>query len=66
MDWLEPFFAEHRLVFELLLASAPEAAALALEAHLTSAERKQYLRLAELQAHRPRVPPYLTPIAEKP
>ena len=34
MPSAEPFFAEHRLVFELLLASAPEAAALALEAHL--------------------------------
>ena len=65
MPSAEPFFAEHRLVFELLLAGAPEAAALALEAHLKSAERKQYLRLAELQVHRPLVPPYLAPIAEK-
>jgi len=55
----EPFLAEHRLVFELLLGGAPEAAALALEAHLKSAERKQHSRLAELQSHRPLVPPYL-------
>jgi DNA-binding GntR family transcriptional regulator len=61
----EPFFAEHRLVFELLLGGAPEAAALALEAHLKSAERKQHRRLAELQGHRPLVPPYLAPVDRK-
>jgi hypothetical protein len=49
-----------------LLGGAPEAAALALEAHLTSAERKQHLRLTELQAHRPSIPPYLVPVAAKP
>ena len=32
---------------------------------LSSAERKQYQRLTELQVHRPLVPPYLAPIAEK-
>jgi DNA-binding GntR family transcriptional regulator len=57
----EPFFAEHRLVFELLLGGAPDAAALALDAHLRSAERKQQRRLAELQMHHPLVPPYLIP-----
>jgi DNA-binding GntR family transcriptional regulator len=55
----EPFFAEHRLVVELLLNGAPEAAAVALEAHLKSAERKQLARLSELRAHSPLVPPYL-------
>jgi len=61
----EPFFSEHRLVFELLLSGAPEAAGLALEAHLKSAERKQQHRLVELQAHSPLVPPYLVPIVTK-
>ena len=60
----EPFFAEHRLVFELLLNGAPEAAALALEAHLRSAVRKQHLRLIELRAHRPVAPPYLVAAAK--
>jgi DNA-binding GntR family transcriptional regulator len=60
----EPFFAEHRLVFELLLGDAPEAAALALEAHLNSAERKQHRRLVELQVHRPLVPPYLVLVSK--
>jgi DNA-binding GntR family transcriptional regulator len=55
----EPFFAEHRLVVELLLNGAPEAAGVALEAHLKSAERKQLARLSELRAHTPVVPPYL-------
>ncbi len=55
----EPFFAEHRLVVELLLNGAPEAAGVALEAHLKSAERKQLARLSELRVHTPVVPPYL-------
>jgi len=55
----EPFFAEHRLVIELLLNGAPEAAAVALEAHLKSAVRKQHLRLAALRKYDPQVPPYL-------
>jgi DNA-binding GntR family transcriptional regulator len=55
----EPFFAEHRLVIELLLNEAPEAAAVALEAHLKSAVRKQHARLSELRAHSPLVLPYL-------
>lgn len=59
MPHSEPFFAEHRLVVELLLNGAFEAAALALEAHLKSAERKQLARLIELKAHTPVVPPYL-------
>lgn len=58
----EPFLAEHRLVVELLLNGAPEGAAVALEAHLKSAERKQHLRLAELGNHAPLVPPYLTAV----
>jgi DNA-binding GntR family transcriptional regulator len=61
----EPFFAEHRLVVELLLNDAAEAAALALEAHLKSAVRKQHLRLAELRKHEPRVPPYLVAISRE-
>ncbi len=63
MPTSEPFFAEHRLVLELLLNGAPEAAALALEAHLRSAVRKQHLN--ELRAHRPVVPPYLAAGARK-
>ena len=65
MPGSEPFFAEHRLVLELLLNGAPEAAALALEAHLRSAVRKQHLRLIELRAHRPVVPPYLVAGAKR-
>jgi DNA-binding GntR family transcriptional regulator len=60
MPALEPFLAEHRLVIELMLNDAPEAAAAALDAHLRSAVRKQYGRLKDLKAHhRPTVPPYL-------
>jgi len=55
----DPFFAEHRMVIELLLNRAPEAAASALFAHLTAAERKLHLRVAALQNHTPIVPPYL-------
>ena len=55
----EPFLAEHRLVVELLLNGAPESAAEALQAHLRSAERKQYVRLAALAKHEPIVLPYL-------
>jgi DNA-binding GntR family transcriptional regulator len=65
MPGSEPFFAEHRLVLELLLNGAPEAAALALEAHLRSAVRKQHLRLIELRAHRPVVPLYLVAGAKR-
>jgi DNA-binding GntR family transcriptional regulator len=60
MPALEPFLAEHRLVIELLLNGAPDAAAVALDAHLRSAVRKQHARLADLRAHhRPSIPPYL-------
>ena len=60
MPALEPFLAEHRLVVELLLNGAPDAAAVALDAHLRSAVRKQHARLTELKArHQPVVPPYL-------
>jgi DNA-binding GntR family transcriptional regulator len=60
MPALEPFLAEHRLVIELLLNDAPDAAGAALDAHLRSAVRKQHGRLKELRAHhRPIVPPYL-------
>lgn len=56
----EPFLAEHRLVFELMLNDSPDAAAVALDAHLRSAVRKQHRRLKDLKAnHRPTVPPYL-------
>jgi DNA-binding GntR family transcriptional regulator len=55
----EPFLAEHRLVFDLLLSEASEAAAQALEAHLQSAARKQLRRLVELRGHSPVVPSYL-------
>jgi len=57
----DPFFAEHRLVTELLLNQAPDAAASALVAHLTAAERKLHLRIAALRTHTPIVPPYLVP-----
>ena len=57
---LEPFLAEHRLVIELMLNDAPEAAAVALDAHLRSAVRKQHGRLKDLKTHhRPTVPAYL-------
>jgi DNA-binding GntR family transcriptional regulator len=60
MPALEPFLVEHRLVIELLLSGAPEAAAVALDAHLRSAARKQQARLKDLKAHhRPTVPRYL-------
>jgi DNA-binding GntR family transcriptional regulator len=60
MPVLEPFLAEHRLVIELMLNDAPDAAGAALDAHLRSAVRKQHGRLKELKAHhRPTVPPYL-------
>ena len=60
MPAAEPFLAEHRLVVELMLNDAPEAAAVALDAHLRSAVRKQHSRLKELKAHhRPTVPPFL-------
>ena len=61
----EPFFAEHRLVVELLINEAPEAAAVALEAHLRSAERKQLARLGALMAHSPLVPLYLVETSSK-
>lgn len=60
MPALEPFLAEHRLVIELILNNAPDAAAVALDAHLRSAARKQQTRLKDLKAHhRPTVPLYL-------
>ena len=60
MPTLEPFLAEHRLVIELVLDNAPESAAVALDAHLRSAARKQQTRLKDLKAHhRPAVPLYL-------
>jgi DNA-binding GntR family transcriptional regulator len=60
MPALEPFLAEHRLVIELILNNAPDAAAVALDAHLRSAARKQQTRLRDLKAHhRPTVPLYL-------
>lgn len=60
MPALEPFLAEHRLVIELMLNDAPEAAAAALDAHLRSAVRKQHRRLKELKAHHhPIIPSYL-------
>jgi DNA-binding GntR family transcriptional regulator len=60
MPALEPFLAEHRLVIELMLNGAADSAAVALDAHLRSAVRKQHGRLKDLKAHhRPIVPPYL-------
>jgi DNA-binding GntR family transcriptional regulator len=60
MPALEPFLAEHRLVIELMLNNAPDAAGVALDAHLRSAARKQQTRLKDLKAHhRPTVPLYL-------
>jgi len=60
MPQTEPFLAEHRLVIDLLLSGSPETAAIALEAHLRTAVRKQHARLADLKAHhQPIVPPYL-------
>jgi hypothetical protein len=44
---------------------APEAAAVALEAHLKSAERKQLARLGDMRAHSPLVPPYLVETSSK-
>jgi DNA-binding GntR family transcriptional regulator len=65
MPQAEPFLAEHRLVIDLLLSGSPEAAAVALEAHLSTAVRKQHARLADLKAHhQPVVPPYLLEIGE--
>jgi DNA-binding GntR family transcriptional regulator len=62
----EPFLAEHRLIVELLIQRAPDAAAAALEAHLLSALRKGLSRLEALRAsHQPSVPPYLQPIKER-
>jgi hypothetical protein len=59
MPALEPFLAD-RLVIELILNNAPDAAAVALDAHLRSAARKQQTRLKDLKAHhRPTVPLYL-------
>ena len=64
MPALEPFLAEHRLVIELILNNAPDAAAVALDAHLRSAARKQQTRLKDLKAHhRPTVPLYLRQVA---
>ena len=65
MPQAEPFLAEHCLVVELLLSGSPEAAAIALEAHLRTAVRKQHARLADLKAHhQPMVPPYLLEVGE--
>jgi len=61
----EPFFAEHRLVVELLLNGATESAVLSLAAHLVAAARKQQFRLLELRAHSPAVPPYLSKVADE-
>lgn len=61
----EPFLGEHRLIVELLIQGAPDAAASALEAHLLSALGKGLSRLAALRAsHQPDAPPYLQPINE--
>ena len=66
MPAMEPFLAEHRLVVELLLNDAPDAAAVALDAHLRSAFRKQHGRLEDLRArHHPTVPPYLHPAGKE-
>jgi DNA-binding GntR family transcriptional regulator len=65
MPQAEPFLAEHCLVVDLLLSGSPEAAAIALEAHLRTAVRKQHARLADLKAHhQPMVPPYLLEVGE--
>jgi DNA-binding GntR family transcriptional regulator len=60
MPKIEPFLLEHRLVIELLLNGAHEAAGLALKSHLLAAVRKQHSRLEQLASYKPIVPPYLT------
>jgi DNA-binding GntR family transcriptional regulator len=59
MQSIEPFFAEHRLVVELLLSGAPESAACALDAHLQGGSRRLVQRLTELRKSQPNVPSYL-------
>ncbi|WEK51541.1 MAG: GntR family transcriptional regulator [Candidatus Kaistia colombiensis] len=58
----EPFLAEHRIIVELLLHRAPEAAAAALRSHLASSCEKGLQRIETVRSqHTPTLPPFLSP-----
>jgi len=60
---VEPFLAEHRIVVELLLQGATEAAAGALRAHLQASCVKGIARIDEVRRHhQPEIPPFLQPV----